>query len=180
MVHDPDLLDLLCSFPQTEFRGDVFRATRRGLDALTASFSGGRWAPKGGASVLYTSLIKEGAMAELSFHLSQFNPLPSKPVNLHRISLTAKSTLRLFRANLESMGVVWEEYSTVNHFRTQEIGAAAVFLGCDGLIAPSARWSAENMMIFTENHFIDDNDLRLVETKEVAWIDWAKENGFVT
>ena len=179
MIHDVGLLDRLGSFPETEFSGEVYRATRKSLDPLTASVSGGRWAPKGYVSVLYTSLTKDGAMAELSFHWSQFDPLPSKPANLHRISITARKTLRLLRANLESLGVNWDEYSKLNYTRTQEIGAAVAFLGCDGLIAPSARCPSENMMIFPDNHFVDDNDLRLIDTEEVAWIAWAKTNGFV-
>jgi hypothetical protein len=33
----------------------------------------------------------------------------------------------------------------------QEIGAAVEFLGCDGLIAPCARWDCENLMLFPDS-----------------------------
>ena len=180
MIHDVGLLDRLSSFLTIKFDGEVFRATRKSLDPLTPSVSGGRWAPKGGVSVLYTSLAKEGALAELSFHWSQFNPLPSKPANLHRIALTTRRTLRLLKADLESLSVDWVESPKVNCPRTQQIGAAVAFLGCDGLIAPSARWPTENMMIFSENHDVDQNDLKLISTEEVEWIAWAKKNSFIT
>ena len=100
MVHEPELLERLSAFTPITFDDEVFRATRRNLDALTPSISGGRWAPRDQTSVLYTSLQKEGAMAELSFHWAQFDPLPSKPANLHRISLSARRTLRLLKADL--------------------------------------------------------------------------------
>lgn len=68
MLHDLELLDELSQLPKESFDGESFRATRRSLDALAPSTSGGRWSPKGGPAVLYTSLSKEGALAEISFH----------------------------------------------------------------------------------------------------------------
>ena len=41
-----------------------------------------------------------------------------------------------------------ERYESVNYHRTQEIGAAVAFLGCDGLMVPSARWDCENLVLF--------------------------------
>jgi hypothetical protein len=43
MVHDRKLLDRLAAFAPVNFDGEVFRATRRGLDPLAASVAGGRW-----------------------------------------------------------------------------------------------------------------------------------------
>lgn len=96
------------------------------------------------------------------------------------MALITQRTLRLLKADLESLSVDWTEYARINYVRTQQIGAAVAFLGCDGLIAPSARWSSENMMIFTENHGVEENDLKLIGTEEVEWIAWAKQKGFIT
>jgi hypothetical protein len=60
LIHDLDLLDSLSSYPTETFNGIIFRATRQGLSPLTASTSGGRWAPKDECPVLYTSLEKGG------------------------------------------------------------------------------------------------------------------------
>jgi hypothetical protein len=43
MLHGRDLKDRLAAFEPVKFDGDVFRATRRGLDPLAASVAGGRW-----------------------------------------------------------------------------------------------------------------------------------------
>lgn len=68
MIHDRDLLDRLDALPKEAFDGEVFRGTRQSLNPLAGSFSGGRWMRRDGAAVLYTSLEREGALAEISFH----------------------------------------------------------------------------------------------------------------
>ena len=56
--------------------------------------------------------------------------------------------------------------------RTQEIGDAAAFLGFDGILAPSARWPCQNLVLFTE-HFTPA-DLSIVSSEPVDWDDWRK------
>ena len=175
MIHDPKLLDLLSAFDPIEFGGEVFRATRKSLDPLAPSTSGGRWAPKDGPAVLYMSTERDGALAEIAFHWSQFYPLPSKPAALHRISLTARRTIRLLRADLVDLGVDWARYGEMGYERSQAIGAAVAFLECDGLLAPSARWSCETVVLFMDNHA--DNRLEVLATEEaIDWLTWARAN----
>lgn len=172
MVHDRDLLDRLSAYGPSRFDAAVFRATHLGLDPLTPSLSGGRWAPRDVTPVLYTSLEREGALAKISYHLDQLEPRPSKPVAVHEIRATAHRTLKLLRADLVGLGVEWTEYESLGYIRTQEIGAAVAFLECDGLIAPSARWPCDNMMLFTANQSPDDL-LALKSSDTVDWIAWA-------
>lgn len=141
--------------------------------------SGGRWAPKSSFSILYTSCEREGAIAELAFHWAQFSPLPSKSAHLHQIAVATGKTLRLLRADLESLGVDWTRYGETNNEQTQEIGAAIAFLECDGLIAPSARWNCENLMLFCDHHKIENSRLDVVRTEEIDWLSWAREHGMV-
>ena len=138
MIHDPDLLDRLEALPKESFCGEVFRGTRQSLDPLASSYSGGRWMRRDGVGVLYTSIAREGALAEISFHWGQLNPRPTRPVILHTLRVVAHRTLKLVRADLSALGVPEGDYPGVNMPRTQEIGAAVEFLGCDGLIAPCA------------------------------------------
>jgi hypothetical protein len=86
--------------------------------------------------------------------------------------------LRLLRADLEVLDIDMEQYQSVNYRRTQEIGAAVAFLGCDGLIAPSARWSCGNLVIFTENHALTSR-LEVVASEEIDWQSWARDAGFL-
>ena len=176
MIHDPQLLDRLSAFDPIKFDGEVFRATRTNLDPLTPSTSGGRWAPKNGPAVLYMSTQHEGALAEIAFHWSQFHPLPSKPAALHRIGLATRRTMRLLRADLDDLGVDWARYGEISYERSQAIGAAVAFLECDGLLAPSARWSCDTVVLFMDNH-APDNRLKVLATeKAIDWLTWARAN----
>jgi RES domain-containing protein len=177
VIHDPALLERLSAFEPERFDGEVFRATRRSLDPLAASTSGGRWAPKGLVPVLYTSLLREGALAEIVFHWSQLTPRPSRPAVLHHLGVSAERRLRLLRADLEELDVKIAQYESVNYHRTQEIGAAVAFLGCDGLIVPSARWDCENLVLFIENHALE-NRLEVLSREEIDWQAWAQDAGF--
>jgi hypothetical protein len=177
VVHDRALLDRLSAFAPITFDDVTFRATRLGLNPLAPSLAGGRWAPKDVTPVLYTCLEREGALAEISFHLSQLDPRPSKPVTLHRIRATARAVLRLLRTDIVSLGVDWDRYGSLGYDRTQEIGAAVAFLECDGLIAPSARWSCDNLMLFMSNHSLSEK-LELENSESVDWIAWADSRTF--
>nr|WP_281173412.1 RES family NAD+ phosphorylase [Xenophilus azovorans] len=142
-------------------------------------YSGGRWMQRDGAGVLYTSLAREGALAEISFHWGQLNPRPTKPVVLHRLRVVAHRTLRLVRADLSQLGVSESAYTGVNIPRTQEIGAAVEFLGCDGLIAPCARWACDNLMLFPDRMGVDAT-LEIVSSEAIDWVAWAAEKGLLT
>src|SRR5438477_11830353 len=124
MIHDPDLLDQLDALPKETFDGEVFRGTRQSLDPLASSYSGGRWMRRDGAGVLYTSLARDGALAEISFHWGQLDPRPTKPVVVHTLRVVTHRTLKLVRADLPSLGVAENTYGGINLPRTQEIGAA--------------------------------------------------------
>jgi RES domain-containing protein len=175
LVHDPEILDRLSGFDTERFEGNAFRATRKSLDPLTPSTNGGRWAPRDAIAVLYMSLDREGALAEIAFHWGQFSPLPSKPVTVHRIGAGTDKTLRLLRADLLALGVDWERYGEMDYARTQEIGAAVAFLEYDGLIVPSARWGCDNLILFSDNHSPAQR-LERLDTEEVDWIRWAREH----
>ena len=175
MIHDSELLDRLANFSPITFSGEVYRAVRKNLDPIAPSSAGGRWSPRGECSILYTSLTREGALAEIVYHWRMLDPLPSKPATLATIKSKTTSTLKLIEADITGLGVEPYEYDQINNLRTQEIGAAINFLGCDGLIAPSARWNCENLMLFFDN-LHSDTDIELVTTEEVDWQTWSREN----
>lgn len=103
----------------------------------------------------------------------QLTPLPSKPLVVHDVEVSAESTLRLIEADLVGLGVSMDHYDSVNYRRTQEIGAAVSFLGFDGLIVPSARWKSDNLILFSDNHGVEER-LVIRGSQEVDWRAWAK------
>jgi hypothetical protein len=99
-------------------------------------------------------------------------------LKISRLAVSTAKTLRLARADLEQLGVDMALYGERDYVRTQSIGAALAFLGLAGLIAPSARWSCDNLMIFTENHSLN-HKLEVVSAEEVEWQPWARSHGFL-
>lgn len=69
-------------------------------------------------------------------------------------------------------------YGERDYARTQNIGAALAFLGLDGLIAPSARWRCDNLMIYQANHLLTER-LEVIADEQVDWGVWASANGFI-
>lgn len=179
MLHDPELLDRISAYAPIVFEGTCYRATRRSLDPLTPSLAGGRWMVPQYRSVLYTSCTRDGAVAELAFHLAQQTPLPTKPILVHPLSYSSKNSLRLARPDLEGIGIVWSQFSEMDYVLTQQIGAVAAFLQYDGLVVPSARWSCDNIIIFSDNEGPDTVVALAGEYEEVDWLAWAREAGLL-
>jgi hypothetical protein len=182
MIHDQGLVDQLSALSVERYEGEVFRATGITADPLASSVSGGRWAPaaRDGADVpvLYTSLERDGALAEVVSYLMLLTPVPSKPLKVARLGVSTAKTLRLARVSLAGLGVDMARYGERDYGRTQSIGAALAFLGLDGLIAPSARWSCDNLTIFTANSHLSER-LEVIGVEHVNWGAWARENGFL-
>ena len=183
MFHDLSLLDRLSAFDPERFEGEVFRATRAGADPVAPSISGGRWTPPpdGDVShfVLYTSLERDGAIAEVVSFLAQLTPIPGpRPMKITRLAVSTARTIRLARVDLGALGVDWARYGERDYERTQKIGACLVFLGFDGLIAPSARWSCDNLMIFGDNHALTET-LEAVDEELVEWRQWAQTHRII-
>ena len=170
-ARDLGLLDALDALAGVSFEGDVWRIVREEREPLQGYPSRARWDP-GSFDVLYTSLEREGALEEIHFHLSRQPVFPSKIRSvLHRISVRTQQTLRIADlAALKVLGVPIDNYGGLSYERTQEIGDAAAFLGFDGILAPSARWSCQNLVIFTER--FTPADLSVVSSEPIDWDDW--------
>jgi RES domain-containing protein len=173
-ARDLELLDALDAQKGEAFSGQVWRIVREGRNPVQGYPAGARWDPAL-FDVIYTSLMREGALAEIHFHLSRQPVFPSKLVSvLHRISVRTARTLKLADMTaLDRLGVVTPQYGDLDYRRTQEIGDAAFFLGFDGLIVPSARWHCQNLVLFTDR--VAPADLTIEESHVVDWAAWRRE-----
>lgn len=175
-ARDLDLIDALDKLTPVSVNETVWRVVREGRDPLLCHPSAGRWDP-GIFDVLYTSLDRDGAVAEIYFHLSRQPVFPSTTdFTLNEIEVTTHSTLRFVDLReLEELGVDPDQYSHPLYQRTQEIGDAAAFLGRDGIIAPSARWDCLNLAIFCDN--LSPEDLVLKSSSTIDWNEWRTKHG---
>ncbi len=171
---DPALLDALDAFERLPFAGEAWRVVRAGRDPLQGTAFGGRW-DSALFDVLYTSLEPDGAAAQVHFHLSRQPVFPSKlRYGLHRIKVKTTKTLRLKDLNaMRPLGVDPARYREILCEATQAIGDAAYFLGFDSVIAPNARWSCNNLILFTDQ--IAPADLEVIESSKVNWNEWREK-----
>jgi hypothetical protein len=172
-IHDRVILDALEALDPELFRSSVWRVTRRGREPLRGAAAHGRWSASGEFEVLYTSLVREGALAEIGYRLSLQPIWPSRIEHeIHAISVQTERNLRFVDVDsLAPFGVDPARYRSFDYSATQAIAAAANFLGFDGLIVPNARYACSNLVIFTERA----PDLTLSETTGVDWEVWRRQ-----
>jgi RES domain-containing protein len=171
-IRDNRLIDALEVFSHAPFEGTVWRVVREGRDPCQCSASGGRW-DDGNFEVLYTSLDRDGAVAEMYFHLLRGQPVfPSKVrYKLHELKVELSETLHLPALGLDTSRYGQLSYveRTQEYPRTQEIAEVAHFLDCDGLVVPSARWSCSNLVLFCDRLGPD----AIEAGRDHGIIDWA-------
>lgn len=128
-------------------------------------------------SVLYGAAERDGAIAEINFHLSRGQSVFPSRMRHDLFELVVKAQQTLVLADLDQLkqlGVDDVRYREMLYTRTQEIGAAAAFLGFDGLIVPSARWNCQNVILFLDA--INLEEIETVSVQPVDWNAWRRSN----
>jgi hypothetical protein len=171
-LHDRAILDALEAIAPERFQGEVWRVARRGREATRGSTAPGRWSPGADFEVLYTSLERDGALAEIGYRLSLEPVWPSRLEHeLHRIGVEAERTLRFVDVeSLAPLGVDIARYRSFEYQATRAIAAAAYFLEFGSLLVPSARFDCANLVIFTERV----TALTLQASHRVDWDVWRR------
>ena len=174
-ARDLAILDAVDAFSREPLEAEVWRVVRDGREPLLGGASNSGWCD-GTFDVLYTSLERVGAIEEIHALLSLQPVFPSKlRWFAHRLRVSSTQTLRLADlATLARLGVDADRYSTRDYSRTQTIAEAAHFLGFHGLIAPSARWSCLNLVLFTERLAPRQLEVILREEEPIDWDVWRK------
>ena len=177
-IRDSSLIDALDQHPRVKFEGTVWRVVREGRDPMQFGRSGGRWDDTT-FDVLYTSLEREGAIAEMYFHLLRGQPVfPSKVrFTLHQLHVSLSDAVRFDDlSGLASLGLDQSRYGQLSYNernteypRSQEIAEVAFFLDADGLIVPSARHLCLNLIAFGDR--LPPGSVEQV--KDHGLIDWS-------
>lgn len=171
-AHDDRLLDALAAIAPVAYSSNVWRVVRKGRSPLDGSRGAGRWNPAD-LSVLYCAQEADGALSEIHFHLSRGQPVfPSRMEHaLHEMKTALVRTLKFVDlGRLAALGVEAARYREILYDRTQAIGAAAAFLGFDGLIAPGARHASANIVIFLDN--AAPGAIEAISSAPVDWPGW--------
>lgn len=184
-VRDNDLIDALENTHATPFEGQVWRVVRENKDPCLCSSAGGRWDDRT-FDVLYTAAERDGAVAEMHFHLSRGQPLvPSRlrykifelSVSLSRM-LTIPTLGDLANLGLEasSFGALSYDEREQEYPRTQDIAETAHFLEFDGMLVPNARWSCANVIVFCDE--VPAGSIEVVRDHGfIEWDVWRRGKG---
>ena len=172
-AHESALLDTLSEYVPIAFSGEVWRITRKRFEPLRGSAAHGRWSAGANIEVLYTSLERQGALAEIGFRLGLEPVWPSRMEHeIHRLDVSVERALKLvdFSA-LEDLGVDTARFAGFDYSQTNAIAAAAHFLEFDGLMVPSARSTAQNLVLFKDRV----KNSQLLASEAVDWAKWRKQ-----
>jgi hypothetical protein len=171
-AHDDRLLDALGEIEGEAFHGTMWRVVRAGRSVLDGSRGAGRWNASS-LSVLDGAEESDGAVAEMHYHLSRGQPVfPSRMQHsLHELRIRTRRTIVLASMEqLSRLGIERGRYREMLYHRTQEVAAAAAFMGFDGIIAPSARWSCRNIVLFLDA--VELADIEEVGSEHMDWNAW--------
>jgi RES domain-containing protein len=150
---------------------------REGRDPVDCSASGGRW-DDGSFDVLYTSRERDGAVAEMHFHLQRGQPVfPSRVrYGIHELKVSLAEVMTLTMGDLAALGLDAARFGQLSYAerqqeypRSQEIAEVAHFLDCDGLLVPNARWACANLVVFCDR--LKPGAMEVV--RDHGLVDWA-------
>ena len=145
LERDPGLLEQLESCPQKPFEGVVHRVVWADKSpVLGSNGKQGRWnSPDSEFEILNTSFEAEGADSEFEAFWSLFEQRPDRKALNWKLKVRLKRVVELNFEDLEKLSVRQADYQDRDYSRTQEISDAVSYLGCDGLIVPSARYDCK-------------------------------------
>lgn len=182
---DSELIDRLEDLDVRPFERTVWRVVKEGRDPCQCAAAGNRW-DTAQFEVLYTAFERDGAIAEMYFHLKRGQPVfPSKlRYTLHEIAVSLNGVYDLSdRTLLGALGVDIANYGRLEYlFRKseyptcQQVGDAAHFLGSQeptdpsGIIVPNARHDSKNLVIFCEHTTPDQFE----EVKNHGLVQWPQ------
>lgn len=188
---DNKLLDALEEKPVESVEITVWRVVKEGRDPCACASSGGRW-DDGTFEVLYTSLDRDGAIAEMHYHLKRGQPVfPSKlRYKLYELRVTLDGVVTFpDQDSLAEVGIDVSRFGQLSYQerpaeypRTQEVSEAVHFLGgnapgeASGIIVPNARWDCRNLVIFC----VHTNPDAVEEVRDhgvIDWATWEREHG---
>jgi RES domain-containing protein len=169
-----DLLLALEELPSSAWSGTAWRIALRAQPPLRANVRGARWNPKD-LSALYLSTTLECARAEF-LHVLYLQPLrPSLDAVEYEVQVRLNRLLDLRGPDtLRALGIDVTDFDDTlkGMARFQHIGAAASFLGYDGLLVPSVRFPLGiNLVVYPDVSSADG----MVELEIVSQQPFASE-----
>jgi RES domain-containing protein len=151
VVYSPGLLDRLDAAKAAPWNGTVYRHMFGRHKPDQENTRGARWNPPD-TSAIYVCLNHDGAVAE-GDHVIAMQPIrPKADRTVYEVKVTLTNVLDLSdRAVLSALGIGDAELDDPAMTACRNVGGAVAWLGHDGLLVPSARSRATNLIIYASN-----------------------------
>lgn len=99
-----------------------------------------------------------------------FEQRPTRPALSWKLRVRLARVVELDFEQLDDLGVRHAGYANRQYLRTQQISDGVDYLGCEGLIVPSARHDSKNLVVYVQNlsreSFVEED-----EPSTFAWSD---------
>jgi RES domain-containing protein len=151
MADRSSIESILASLESSPWRGRAFRVMVYDYPPDRENTVGARWNPPETAAI-YMCLEPEVCIAEVEYGLRR-QPRPVKtgiPRTLYEIDVELSTVVNLESAldDLNEIGIGRAQLFADDMKVSQEIGRVVTWLGCDGLLVPSARKAGTNLVIY--------------------------------
>jgi RES domain-containing protein len=172
-VLDRKLLARVDALQPTTLSTEAFRhiaKDRHPLSGAGARLQGGRWNPPESFSTLYLALAPATVVAEFYRMAERQGRAPADflPRQMHRYDVTLAAALDLRSAEAQdSLDLTPDALQALDAKYCQEIGAAARYLGFEGIIAPSATGTGTVLAVFFEGLRAESN---VVSVEDEEWV----------
>jgi len=151
VVEPSPVVDRLRVVSSQPWAGTAFRHMFAAYRPERENTYGARWNPRGVAAV-YASLTAAGALAEAEHRISLQPVRPRARRTLYELRVALVSVLDLTDPSLlQELGVGPRDLRSDDLAACQAVGSAANAGGHDGILVPSARSDAINLVILTAN-----------------------------
>lgn len=167
----PDLIEAVDQLGPANWSGTAYRFTTRSRDPLAghgAYLNGGRWNPREAFPCIYLAEPRKACLAEFRRRVEgQAKGAASfRPQLLHQIEVSDLRVLDLTRDGaMETVGLTLHEIRSDDQDACQAIGAAAHFLGLQGVRAPSATGVGRVLAAFERR--LDPYQLQVTASEEL-------------
>jgi RES domain-containing protein len=145
---EPAFLDQLEAHVKTGWSSQAFRVVLESTPPLRPNSRGGRFnAPD--EEALYMSLSEQVCNAEIEAVLSRQPVRITQARKIYLLKVSLSRVLDLSIADeLNTFAPHGEDFLGETHAPGQWLGEAAVFIGCGGLLVPSARAEGTNLIVY--------------------------------
>jgi RES domain-containing protein len=148
---DPRLLDAIDRLVIEDWVGIVWRVTVGETDILQANTRGARW-NSAGVEALYCSLDRNAAIAEVEHLLSRQSVPVLRQRKVSRLHVKLGKVVELSgEGAAATLGYETTDFVSDDVTIPAHVGAAVEWLGHGGLLVPSVRYAATNLVILIKS-----------------------------